>query len=305
MSIPAGLENSKSRFRFPLVIFLAIIGAVCFLWGWLGSGRIVSPVRLRLSAVPSDLGLDWEPIPLKTSDGTALSAWFLPHPKPRGALLLLHGYGACKEDLLDIAVGLRRKTPFHLLMLDFRAQGASEGRRVSFGHREVGDVEAALNWFGRRPGCQDLPVGCLGVSMGGAVAILAALRFKTLQAVVVDSVYGDLAKTIARSQWLTYHIPRVPLGQIALWGTEFRLRCRLKNLSPARLVSGLAPKPLLIIHGLSDVGVPVVEAEAVYQAARQPKQIWRVAGAAHASCYYVASEEYTNRVAEFFQNAFL
>ena len=218
---------------------------------------------------------------------------------------MLHGYGASKADLLDIAAGLHATGSFHLLMLDFRAHGDSEGRQVSFGLQEVLDVEAALAWLESRPDCCSLPVGCFGVSMGGAVSIAAAVRFQALRAVVVDSVYADLSKTIARSQWLTYHIPRAPLGQICLWGTELRLGCRLRQLSPVQVAPHLAPKPLLVIHGQDDVGVPIEEGKAVYEAAKGSKEFWMIPGAAHACCYYVAREEYPRRITEFFRHAFV
>lgn len=268
----------------------------------MGSGRIVEPVRFRLPAIPSDLGLAWEPVSLKSSDGVDLSAWFLPHPSPTGVLLLLHGYGSSKVDLLDLAAAFHHAGSFHLMLLDFRAHGDSGGRRTSFGLHEILDVEAVLAWLELRSSARNLPVGCFGVSMGGAVAIAAAGRFPSVRAVTTDSVYADLAKTIARSQWLTYHIPRVPVGQCSLWGTEFRLRTRLRDLDPVRNVSRMAPKPILIVHGQADIGVPVKEAQAVYQASQGAKELWIVPGAAHASCYYMAPEEYTRRVTGFFRD---
>lgn len=272
------------------------------MWGWWGSDRIVHPVRYRFPISPADLDLPAETLRLKTSDRLTLSAWFIPQANPQGVLLLLHGYGASKADLLDLAQALHREGSFHLLLLDFRAHGDSEGRNSSFGLREVLDVEAALQHLAARDSCCALPVGCLGVSMGGSIAIASAIRFPVIRAVVADSVYADLGKTIARSLGLTYHIPRVPLGELALWGTRLRLGCRLQQLSPVRFVRRLSPKPILVIHGQQDVGVPVSEGETVYQAAGKPKQWWPVAGAVHAGCFYVEKDAYPRRVTEFFRD---
>lgn len=239
---------------------------------------------------------------MNTSDGVSLSAWWIPNPQAEGSLILLHGYGACKADLLDLAASFHQGSRFHLLLLDFRAHGDSAGQQVSFGNREVLDVEAALSFLAEKPESRHLPVGCFGISMGGAVAILAAVRFPVIRAVAVDSVYADLAKAIATSQWLTYHIPRVPWGQLALWGTEFRLGCRLQNLSPIRVVNRLAPRSLLVMHGMEDVGIPSEEGRMLYEAAGKPKDLWLVPGAGHASCFYLERQTYPRRVLEFFRN---
>lgn len=249
------------------------------------------------------MGLSWESLVLRTSDRISLSAWWVPHPEAKGVLILLHGYGACKADLLDLAAAFHQEGPFHLLLLDFRAHGDSGGKWVSFGAREVLDVEAALSFLAGNPETRSFPIGCFGVSMGGAVALLTAVRSPAIRAVVVDSAYADLAKAIARTQWLTYHIPRIPLGQMCVWGTELRLGCGLGSLSPVRVVNRLAPRPLMVVHGMKDEGVPPEEGKALYEAAGYPKELWLVPGAGHASSFYLERQQFPKRILEFFQNA--
>lgn len=239
---------------------------------------------------------------MRTSDQITLSAWWIPHPQAQGSLLLLHGYGAAKGDLLDLAASFHRTGRFHLLLLDWRAHGDSGGKKVSFGAREILDVEAALSFLGGRSEARALPIGCFGVSMGGSVALLAASRFPVIRAVVVDSAYADPAKAIARAQWLTYHIPRIPFGQLCIWGTELRLGRRLDSLNPVRQIGRLAPRPLFIVHGTKDGSIPPEEGRALYEAAGDPKELWLVSDAEHASSFYLNPALYSKRVLEFFQH---
>lgn len=241
---------------------------------------------------------------LETSDGIPLSAWLIPHPSPKGVLILLHGYGACKADLLDLAQALHVSAPFHLVLFDFRGHGDSGGGQVSFGQREVEDVGAVLRWLSQEPFCRALPVGCWGLSMGGAVALFSAARYPEIQVLVIDSTYARLAPTIARTQWLTYHIPRVPLGQISLWAAEWRLGCRLRHLNPIDVVERIAPRPVLMIHGEADTGIPPGDGVALHRAAGDSGQLWLVPGAGHGSCFFVERTAYTKRIGRFFEDGF-
>ena len=281
------------------------LGLGLLFWGGAGSARVVRHVRYLPSLTPADFGLPYEPARLTAGDGVPIECWKIPHSRPAGALVLLHGFGASKADLLDLAKDLHAAFPFDLLLADLRAHGGSGGRLISFGLKEVLDVQAALGALSRDPRTKGLPLGCYGVSMGGAVALLAASRCPSIRAVVADSSYADLGQAIARAQRLTYHIPRVPLGQAVLWGTEVRLGCRLGALSPERVIGQIAPRPVLIIHGGRDAGVPPEQARRLYGAARDPRQLWVVPDAEHAACFYKGREEYVRRVGGFFSDVFL
>ena len=278
---------------------------LALLWAVLGSARIVSQIRYRPSLEPSAFGLPAKMLFLTTSDGLHLCGWFIRRAsRASGVLLMLHGYGASKEDLLDMAQALHAQGSFHLLLVDGRGHGASGGTMISFGHREILDVRAALDFIASHPDCRDLPIGCLGISMGGAIALLAAAQWQEIRAVVTDSTYADLGRTIARLQWATYHIPRVPLGQMAIWGAQLRLGCRMRKLSPVTVIGKVSPRPVLLIHGTKDPTIPHEDARRLYGAAREPKELWLIEGAEHVAGFYLHPKEYPQRIIRFFQHAF-
>ncbi|TRZ52238.1 MAG: hypothetical protein D4S01_03250, partial [Dehalococcoidia bacterium] len=59
------------------------------------------------------------------------------------------------------------------------------------------------------------------------------------------------------------------------WFNGFRLA------SPIKYVAGIAPRPLLLVHGSKDEVVEVSHALRLYQKAGEPKQISIVDGAGH------------------------
>lgn len=268
----------------------------------MGSYRVVRQVRYCPPDTPSDVGLPWEPLELKALDGTKISAWFIRHPQAKGTLLLLHGFGTCKADLLDVARAFHLTGSFHLLMIDFRGHGFSGGKFISFGRKELMDIQAALDFLSHEPDLQSFPIGCYGISMGGSIALLAAATYPQIRAVVSDSAYADLAQTIARIHRMAYHIPRIPLGQVVIWGTECRLKSRMGALSPVNFIGKISPRPILLIHGALDRSIPAEEGRILFQAAGEPKEFWFVPGAEHVSSFYQNPSEYTNRVLEFFED---
>lgn len=259
-------------------------------------------MRLQLSTLPSQYGLAAEEARFSAQDGTSISAWVVRHPNPQGLLIFLHGFGSSKTDLLDVAGSLYRAGRFSMILLDFRGHGDSGPGEVSFGFRETQEVKAAIDFAASDPGLKDLPVGCWGLSMGGAIAMLSASRFPEIRAVVADSAYADMGKAIARAQWLTYHIPRAPLGQLVIWAVQWKLRSKPGVLDPVKVVGRIAPRPIFFIHGGNDATIPSSEGLALYHAAGEPKTWWLVPEAEHATCYYERTEEYVRKVTEFFEN---
>ena len=273
-------------------------------WGVYGSSQVVRQPRYCPASTPDDYGLKWEGLSLRASDGVQISTWLIRHPDPQGTLLLFHGFGTSKADLLDCAHAFRTAGSYQLLLIDFRGHGFSDGKTLSFGKREILDVEAALAFLEGDPLFRTLPVGCYGISMGGAIGLLAAARFLRIQAIACEGVYADLGRAIARVQRMTYHIPRIPLGQMVIWATEIRLRCRMRTLSPVHAIGRVSPRSVLLIHGLEDRSILPEESQRLFEAARGPKELWWVPGAEHVACFYRDPVVYTQRILGFFDHAF-
>ena len=67
----------------------------------------------------------------------------------------------------------------------------------------------------------------------------------------------------------------------------------------------LAPRPLLLIQGEADETVPKFMTQALFDAAREPKTLYVVAGAHHHDIAEVSPVAYPRRLREFFEHALL
>jgi len=128
----------------------------------------VRPPRLAIPLGPGDFALTVENVTITADDGVKLAAWLLPRAGAP-ALVLLHGYPAEKADLLPIAAALAPR--FTVLLLDQRYFGQSGGRATTLGFRERRDLRRAIDFLAARGFTE---VGVFGLSLGGAVALLAA-----------------------------------------------------------------------------------------------------------------------------------
>ncbi len=174
------------------VLFALVIVAV----GYSGVALVVAtwlstPSRQPEERTPDDVGLNYREVSLRSTDGLVLAGWWVPGNDPSQAVVLVPGLKGDKSDRHVLKTApVYARAGYGVLMIDLRAQGRSEGERVTMGYREVRDVRAALAWLKER-GFAPQDVVLHGFSMGGAT-VLRAAPGTSVAAVVVDSAYADL-----------------------------------------------------------------------------------------------------------------
>jgi hypothetical protein len=207
---------------------------------------------------PTDLGLDFESVSLRTADGLTLSAWYLPSPCPKHSLLYCHGNGG------DIRDWVRAAAPFvkegiSVLVFDYRGYGGSEGIPSERGLSVNG--ETAWQWLVTRSEKEEIPTSILGKSLGTSVAAHIAAQYQPT-GLVLDSAFTSMQAVI------TNLVP---------WLPGFTVPKLHDSLSRVPQIEC----PTLVIHGDRDQLVPLVQGQRVYQALEGPKAMRIVRGAGH------------------------
>jgi pimeloyl-ACP methyl ester carboxylesterase len=136
-------------------------------------------------------------VELRTADGVRLAGWYLPSSNG-AAVVLLHGAGSTRSDVLDQALVLQRHG-YGVLMIDARGHGASGGRAMDFGWEGDADIAAATRYLATRPEVDGRRIGAVGVSMGGEEAIGASGANDSIRAVVAE---GATARVAGDEEWL-------------------------------------------------------------------------------------------------------
>jgi fermentation-respiration switch protein FrsA (DUF1100 family) len=180
-----------------------------------------------------------------------------------------------------------------VLLFDFQAHGESAGRSITFGYLESRDARAAFDYLRQKAPAEH--IGVIGVSLGGAAAILASLD---ADAMVLEAVYASFDKAVENRLTRRVGMMGRLLTPVLTWQVKWRLGFDPRLLQPAARIAQLHT-PLLLIAGDADPNVTLDEMNLLYARANEPKELWIIAGARHIDFYRYAPMEYQWRVLNF------
>jgi pimeloyl-ACP methyl ester carboxylesterase len=290
------------------MILWVVVGILAFAVGllallWWGSGIILHPPAMSpMWIFPEQFGLRYEKVEFPTDDGLTLRGWFIPSTKGETrTIIMCHGWGDNKGELLKQTHFLNEHAGFNLLYFDFRSHGESEGEITTIGGLETQDFDAAVKWLRAAKPEFASRVGAFGVSMGAAVTVASMPEHPDLRCAVVESPFSDYQGVIRRWAWNHLKVPAFPLINMALWMLRLRVGDpHIDKFNPFEAAGHIAPRPLFVIGGEMDRLMPVDDVRRVFDAAQEPKQIWIVPGAYHAKAREAAEMEFDTRVSGFF-----
>ncbi len=263
---------------------------VLILFGARGAAAYLHPPRWMPVAdeTPAGYGVDFEDLLLATEDGLSLQAWYTA-PQNGAVILVAHGYAAARSAPVHAFFASRG---YGVLSWDARAHGGSEGDLTTFGYQEILDVRAALDYVLEEEKVEH--VGAYGMSMGGATLLRATANFAEIEALVTDSAYSSLEGMMNRV------VPSPLLAPFVRWFAEREAGLSVHALRPVEDIQRISPRPVFIIHGAEDSAVPSQDAETLYAAAGEPRELWIASGAGHVETWGTYPEEYARRMMAFF-----
>jgi alpha-beta hydrolase superfamily lysophospholipase len=236
---------------------------------------------------------------LLTADGVHLSArWWRRPGRARAAVVLVHGFGASKEDagIRALAADLHG-TGFDVLTYDARGHGASEGNCTVGGDERL-DVAAAA----ALAGVGGQPVVLVGVSMG-AIAVFCYVgsmadehRSAPAALPVTPAVGGGgpIAGVVAVSAPARWRMSPSLVGlailaltrtEVGRWFMLHRLGVRI-NIGwtlpdPPLSAIGQVGVPVAVVHGRRDRLIRAGEARLLFDRAAEPRRLDVVARMGH------------------------
>jgi hypothetical protein len=198
-------------------------------------------------------------ITTQTQDGLSLTGW-MKNPEPNKPIIIFwHGNASNLPNTLYKA-SFYAEQGYGILLAAYRGYGGNEGKPS-----EQGFYKDARAWIQklRSLGFKSSDFILYGESIGTGVATQMAMEFPDAKALILESPYTSLTDVAAGSYFF------VPVRLL--------MKDRFDNLSKISEIKS----PVLIIQSIDDEVIPPEMGRALYDAAPEPKDIYRIKGYGH------------------------
>jgi dipeptidyl aminopeptidase/acylaminoacyl peptidase len=223
------------------------------------------------------------------ADGNVLAGWlYLPEGGGKyPAVCLCHGIPSGKPPepgdggYPALAETVCREG-FAVMFFNFRGTGDSGGDLDILGWTR--DLRAAVDYLYQSPGVDGSRLWLVGFSAGAATSVYVASHDKRVSGVAACACPADFSLILDGNGGDAYLERFREMGAIKDAGFPLTVEGWLDNFREVtRLhhVAGIAPRPLLLVHGSADETVPVNDARRLYGEAGEPKQLVILEGAGH------------------------
>ncbi|MDO7841612.1 alpha/beta hydrolase [Sphingomonas immobilis] len=264
------MRRWRMRWWLPPLVLVALFG-----WGiWSVGGRLTAATNAAVPPLPAPAQV----VRIASDPGITLAASYWPAPPKAPAVLLLHGNGGNRDNLTPLATWLSAQG-YGVLAIDFRGHGASTPAIKSFGLTESADAHAALAWLkARHPGSA---TAAIGISLGGAAALLGPRGPLPVDALVLEGVYPDIRHAIynrvasvggkGMAAVIEPLLSVQALPRYGVWPSA------ISPVTAARQVR----VPVLVVGGGADVFTPPAETRALFDALHRNGELTFLPGASH------------------------
>jgi pimeloyl-ACP methyl ester carboxylesterase len=301
--------QKPSRYYLRLIGFFAVALVLALLLIPVGLGVLlmwgVTHPGCPSGNTPADFDRPYEDIVFENTLGQRLNGYFLPGDAANaGATVLIApglGGGRGVGTVMDDGVILNR-AGFNVLLFDSRV---CAGGYHSLGYNEAADVEAAYAYLLERADVDPERVTVQGFSAGGATSLFATAQMPQLRGVVAKGNYHNFAEVMGLNS-----SGGSPFEALIRLGAEMTYRSvtgmDVRVLAPLDIIDEIAPRPILLIYGSVEVGLP--GAELMLDRALEfgsAAELYVVEGSGHGGYLQYGGADYERRIIDFHRRVLL
>ncbi len=206
----------------------------------------------------------WDEKSWAGAGGTQMSGWLIYQDHPAPTVILSHGYGSNREDLLSTSYRLW-DAGYNVVTYDLRSHGQSAVAATTLGPAELDDLRATIVYAKELKNdkgvmLSDGRIGLYGVDLGGFVSLSAAARDDAVKAVVIDSIYpsqSDYYKFLSKTLIGSTAPPNSSLVEMGIFQRLLSTSIGLMSkggtapLTADQAFQALGDRPVMIIRSTS------------------------------------------------------
>ena len=238
------------------VIILVLSLLLLNIWMYMQQPKMIFYPMRELHQVPSNWGLDYEDVTLKTEDGVQLHGWYIPHKQSEHVLLFFHGNAGNISHRRD-SIEIFHRLGLNIFIIDYRGYGKSQGTPGEQGLYQ--DASAAWHYLAEEKGFAANQVLIFGRSLGGAVAASLASEVHA-RGLILESNFSS-AQDFGRAVFPI-------LSRLVFMRYDFNTAEKIQRVNC----------PVLVLHSPDDEIMPYHLGEKVFQSANQPKHFVQMKG---------------------------
>lgn len=243
-----------------------------------------------------------ESVHVHTEDGLILRGMWLEAPRQSRDLVIgIHGYRGRGENDFAALAHFYHDRGFHVLMVDQRAHGCSEGKYIGFGVLDHKDLKKWIQFGTKRLG-EEGSIYLHGISTGAAAAILMTGEIipDSVKGIIADSGFTSPMEIFKHLLSQQSYLPTFLTLQIMKTMIHKHMGYELEVVDIENCVKE-TEIPILFIHGDNDQFAPIWMGQKMYKECVGEKMFLMIKGAGHGEGYYKAPEQYQRALDTFIE----
>jgi alpha-beta hydrolase superfamily lysophospholipase len=215
---------------------------------------------------------------VQLKSNVSIVCWEMKAERPKGTVVLCHGYGGEKSDMLGRAY-MFVDSGYNVLLPDFMGAGASGGNECTIGYKEAENVKTCVYYL---RGKGEKNIYLMGSSMG-AVAIMRAASIYNMpvKALVLECPFGSMRQTV-KNRFEMVGFPAFPLSDMLVFWGGVQNGFNAFSHNPEDYAKKIK-LPVLLLSGGIDDRVKRFEIDDIYFNLACKKQLIRYPLAGHES----------------------
>jgi len=225
-----------------------------------------------------------------------IECWEFNHKKSKGTVILFHGYGGKKSNMIDRAEAFAAEG-YSFLLVDFMGAGGSEGDETTIGYTEAEQVKSSYEYVSAK----EKNIILFGFSMGAAAIMRAVDDYNiSPSAVILECPFSTLYRTVC-NRFNLLGVPQFPFaGMIVFWGGVQHGFWGFSH-NPSDYAKSIKSK-VLLLHGKLDDRVGQDEMKLIYDNISSKKILLEYNDAEHETLYSSNPSRWKKDVFSFIKN---